>query len=1076
MNSRSTHSPRHWPIRYALAVLSGAAALLGGPTGQSGTFVEGWFQNSFANLTDPARFVTNSPLTPTSASIWAGGNAGPAPAPGGEVPAATFTAGASQVTVRLVQSAAGQTTAGPLGFVNASALLLTEGLRHLTNSSAYGRMSTLTGPLERPASGWQIRFPGVLDPVSGAVLDTTGQNYDEALCHESQRIFEAALRVNPFDREAAFGILRAVYHRVIPHTFAGNHARQRADRVRLLFGDIDQETGVIEGHAVTAFETAARHMIDAFASQPAAGLLDGSYPHLAALDDAGLTPLRRQLLASYARAVASQAEATYGFVRLKYLAGYQNPLAPGFNPAPLLETLDQRHWKVVGQLLFTGMFAGVPAEDVPEVLQIRQAVGALERLRDSIANGRLSFVALGSTERVQSFGYREYPPEYVPFFRDLTTDNLNRDSSFDNLKTRAKELANWSVARDEAARAASQAFLQDNYNLETALTDIKTRYSQELGNLCGLVRDEQGSLVPDLALAVLAPEHRDARYPYNRPGEAKGALYAQYKRIELARNEVNGVVLDLENLISNLRKKAQIGREIAQGQENIAYLILANGEKLKALDIEQGEAEAQAAEKLGEVGRGWESVVASATREFAFSGGNWGTAGAAAANTLLGQWETADRARDSATIQAELARRRAQIQAKRTEILATQSAKIQFQVRDETVLRTEEAIHAMILEAQRMRLNILLAEQRRDMENLELQNMLGRAQFLVQEYVAAVHLQRADPRNSPDFRLVRDLTLRDAEETFIHAQEWAFLAAKAAQYRENRQNESTQIGHLLRQVLRARNGPQLDTALQGLESAMTQLIASLGGTQLDPAVISLRHDVFQRNIARYDANGDLDLARSSLERTPAGITSEAEWDAWLTNNVQTLPNGSSRLVLRFATSLLRQAGASGRNLNPLYKPLQYNGLIFYRPAQGDFGVEINLRGKQLEGLSDASPPSVFLRQEGASYIRNTPASLDRLDAGLMVWNLSRARLWQGSYQAVGDLDPAELARTAETSTIKASYNNFKGLYGGARLHELSPANDRWVFIIDFDETANRPLADQLDRIDDIEIRFSIRGF
>lgn len=1075
MNVCTSHSPRHALVRRAPAVLAVVAALGGAPTAPAGTFVEGWFRNSFANLTDPAQFVTNSPLTPSSASVWAGGHAGPVPAPGGEVPTAQFTIGTGSMTVKLVQSATGQMIAGPLGFGDASGTLRAEGFRSLTNSAAYARIPTLTSPLERPVSGWQIRFPGVLDPVQGTVLDGAGQNYDEALNEESQRLYEAALRINPFDQEAAFGVLSAVYHRIVPHTFAGNNALQRADRVRLLFGDLQQEISVIEHQAVPAFGAAADQMIRAFASQPAAGLLDGSYPHLALLDEPALTRMRRHLLASFARAVASQVEATCAFVRLRYLATYQSPLAPGFHPAPLLDLLDQRHRAALGQLLHTGMFAGVPAEDLIEVVRVGQALGALDRLRDSIANGRLSFVAVGSTAQAQSFGYREYPPEYVPFFRDLTTDSLNRDSSFDNLKTRAKELINWSVVRDEAAQAVSEAFLQDTYNLETTLGDLKERYSTELGSLCGLVRDEQGDLVPDILLALLSPEHRDARYAYDKAGETKGALYAQHRRIELAHDEVNGVILDLRNLISNLRKKEQIGREIAQGQENLAYLILANGEKLKALDLEQGEAEAEAAEKQGRNNTSAEMGVLAGAMTGAASGGWWGAA-AGAASSYIHHQEAVKASENAGEIHAELARRLARIQVKRTDILTTQGAKIQFQVRDETLLRTEEAMHAMLLEAQRMKLNILLAEQRRDMERLELANMLGRAQFLVQEYVAAVQMGLANPRNSPDFRLVRDLTLRDAEDTFIHAQEWAFLAAKAAQYRENRQNESTQIGQLLRQVLAARNGQQLSTTLQRLESAMAQLIASLGGTQLDPAVISLRHDIFQKNIARYDADGDLDPLRSSLERTPAGTSSDDAWKAWLTNSVETLPNGSSRLVLRFATSLLRQAGASGRNLNPLYKPLQYNGLIFYRPGQGDYGVEINLRGKQLEGLSEANPPSVFLRQEGASYIRNTPASLDARDSGLMVWNLSRARLWQGHYQAAGELDPAERARTAETSTIKASWNNFKGLYGGARLHELSPANDRWVFILDFDETANRPLAEQLDRITDIEIRFSIRGF
>ncbi|HTL57153.1 MAG TPA: hypothetical protein VL361_15835 [Candidatus Limnocylindrales bacterium] len=1058
-------------FKLASALWLAGGGLWADPTARADVFAEAWFQNSFANITSPTAVSTN---TPTSIAVWSAGNAGPYPAPGGAVPAATFTAAGGSITVRLVESATGQAVAGPLGFPNAPGALRAEGFRYLTNSATYGTMTTLTGTLQRPATGWQIRFPGVIDPVTGNVMGATDQNYDEALNREAQRWFEAALRADPFDQEAAQGILIAIHQRVMPYTFAGNNALLRADQVRLSFGDVAQEIAVLETNALAFYDLAARQVVEAFGIQPAAGLLDGSYPYAGQLNASSLAQLRRDLLASYARTLAAQAETTYRLVRLKYLATYQNPLAPGFNPGPLLDMLDKRRRSLQGQLLFSGLFDGVSADEVMELLPVRQQLGILEHLRDSIANGRLSFVALGSTNNAQSFTSREYPPEYVPFFRDTATQSLQQDNSFDNLKNRAKELTGWSVARDESAKAAKRDFDQDAFKLDEALQQVQTRYSEELGNLCGLVRDEQNNLVPDVALALLPPEQRDSLYAYSKAGETKGAIYAQYRRIDLAQDEVSGASLDLSNLISNIAEKQKIGQKIANGQENIAYLILENGERLKALDFQQGEAEADAAEKLGRNNTSTEMGVISGAMTGAASGGWWGAA-AGAVSAWIGHSEAANAGKNAGEIQAELARRRAEIQAQRTQIMTTQSAKVEFQMRDETLLRTEEAIHAMVLDAQRLKLNILLAEERRDMEDLELQNMLGRAQFLVQEYVAAVHLQLANPLNSPDFRLIRDLTLRDAEETFVHAQEWAFLAAKAAQYRENRQTEATQINQLLRQVLAARNGQQLTVALQGLESAMTLLIAGLGGTQLDPAIISLRNDIFQKNIARYDANGDLDLTNSSLELTPPGTTSDEQWHGWLQNSIEALP-GHNRLVLRFATSLLRQGGADQRNVNPLYKPTQYNGLIFYRPTQGDLGVEVNIRGRQLSNLPDANPPRIYLRQEGASYIRNTPATSDPTGAGLMVWNLSRARLWQAAYLTAGNLDPAELTRAAETSTIQASVNGFKNRAGGERLHELSAANDKWVLIIDEDETANQPLMDQLDKITDIEIRFSIRGF
>jgi len=1042
-------------------------------------FAEGFFENRLISGGSDLN------IQPASVAIWAGGNVGSYPAPQDQVPEAEgILINGELKSIRLAQSAFGQMVAGPMGFSGAVTKLTDDGLRLLTESSDYATFSTLTGELQRRTNSWNIRFSGVVSEQDGSLFGKAGQNYFEEKAREAEKHYRAALRIDPFNTTAAAGLMACYHHRMIPLSYAGTSAFIRSGRERLTgVNPALGEIALLETNALAFYERAAAEVIQLANSQPEAGILDGTYAHYAQISSPDLVMLKSKLLDSYARALALQGETLQKLIRLKYFSVYRDPVAGNYNAtiSGVLAFLDGKLAGLEDQFLLANAFDGLPVLQVSELAKARFLVSELRRLRDSITEGRLAFVASGinNSGDVSSFTYHEYPADYVPFFHDISLQNAQRPSSFENLLARAKELAGWSDTMDERAKTVVRQFDIDKFTHDAAQRQIRTRYYEELGNLCGWIRTDQNELVPDVVLAILPTAERDAQHLYTGNGEARGAIYTQWRRISLSETELSAANQDIQNVLSNMRKKQEIASQIADGQANIAHLILANGEKVAILDREEGEARAAAAKTVARIQAqtAVKSGIAGALKEGISAGvaakNPWvgiaagGLSAASSAFQVAGTFQIGE-------VQAALDRRLADIQSQKTRIAAAQGAAIQFQVRDETLLRTEEAMHALLLEAERLKLNLLMAEQKLDMENLELANMIARVQFLIQEYASALELENSNPLANPDYRLIRDLTLRDAEETFIHAQEWGYLAAKAAYYRVNGTARSGQVTALLNDILTGRTSTRLINRLQQLESAYTGFVGDLGGSQPEFATISLRHDIVQNNIVQYLASSDINVAASSIELAPGGLSSDADWLRFLQQSVVTNPFPQGRsLTFMFSTSLLRR-DRNGVNANPLYHPVLFNALIFYDPALPQaHGVRVNLRGRSLTEIPSDRPVRVNLRQAGATYIRNLPATVD--PSAIRVWNLHRVRRWKQS-DAEGVLSNSETAHLPETSQIFASLNGFTEARGGERLHELSPANDQWVLTIYEDHVDNQPLFRHLDKLVDIEIRFSMRGF
>lgn len=1009
-----------------------------------------------------ACWENNMPLAATNQgiAIWSGGNVGTP----SDSPSAVVDEGSGPRPIFLVESAIGQIAVGNLGYPNALPDLLAKGETHLSSGSSYGTVDTLTGRLQRPAGAWDIVFPGVVDVFTGEPSNKP-QNYRVEDILEAQRAFRAALRINPFETNAARGLLHSIYLQMVPLTFAGNNAYVYATRARLVASNpYLGETRALT-NALGFFEQAAQVLVNAAANPADAQLLEGTYPYVR---ESLLAGDNLNLVDSFARAVALQGETLLRLVRIKYLGSYRDPSRPGFSADPLIALIEEKSRGLQASLAFANLFRRLEGFEFTELSKGSFHLQELMALRSPILQGRLSFSGYQETNVVLSAAsqqsFREYSPRYIPFF--FPQEAGNRSSSFRNLLLEADGFLKYSESADESAKVAGREWDSSTSKINQELSDISSRYRSELADLCGVIRDRDGNLQPDLFLSLLPVDDRlrigrevlgDPSY-LEDPSNNSGRLYQQWVRVGESRTRLSAAALSLENKYSEMEKKQEIADKIAQGQQNIAYLILEDGEKLQALDRQEGEVRAALSRALARI-RATEAIVSGVA----------GVAGAMTADPAKWVGSTISEAGKAAAAAAaalaageEAARadkKLADIQAQRTRIGTLERAKIQFAQRDETLLRTEEAMHALMLETERLKLDVLLAEENLEVSQGELANMIARVSFLLQEYRSATQLVLSDPLASPDYRLIRDLQARAAEEAFGLAQEWIYLAVKAGQYRVNGAREADSITDLIGQVLAARRAVDLRSIYLNLQATIDRLQLKQGQQEsVQRETISFRHYIVQNNYAITDTNGTV-LPGSQLEATPAGVTSDQDWLNYLRSHVSTnqdLP----QLDLVFSTGLNKPYRAvtnpsQGRR-DFLFRQRLFNALLTYTPdSAGAYGVRVNIKSRLLDYDRTRDGELIInLRQEGASYVRTKP----------WVEDPSAVNVW--------DLEPVN----AQVVPYLNGFNeNQVDRRATPRFNERSPANDRWVLSI-YAEGGNQVLLSNLEKINDIELEFNFTGY
>jgi hypothetical protein len=1055
--------------------------------------LEGAFDNIYLGA--------NGPLAVT---FSAGGNVGPYPDWNGQVPVTTTG------DIQLQRSVFGFMVAGPLGYPDAVEDLQDAAENLIKRGTLYKTASTFPGGEGQTGIGegaWDIRFPGVRSQATGELLvvDLTNQvvdqNYFEEDIIAAAELYRAILRIDPYNTGAIEGLLQTYYERMVPLIFAGNTCQVWAFRSRISGNSLQHEIDLLE-EGRSFYEMAAEVFIDLTGTLPDVTFFDGTsvfadHSQLRIPDSGENIAVVPKLMETYARAVASQAETTAHKVDRWYLDVFEYPVLP-FEIAPqrqeIFDYVMREAARMQNEVMLADAFMDVFSEETKPIYttdigRAAQMVSELLTKSDFIKNGYVSFaIERGADGAVTAQSYGVYAPEFVPFLYRDPEGLVQFPNSYLNLSERARDIVTRAIAWEGEARHEDRTFDNNQQELNDRFEGIRTKYFDELAQLCGQIRDpESGELVPDIVFALFPPWEREKQHEYiAAAGETKGAIYQQWLTMKAKETEVDAAMLDLENLVSEMAKKQEIATKIAGGIENLAQLVLENGEKLSALEIQRGDLIAKQIEY--EDRKSQEASIFNMVLNFASNPAILVSAitnpfsALSVVNSVANTYNQVYTAHDIANNKTQTQRELSKIDAQKERIRAFESAEVQFQHRDEVLLKTEEEVHSMILNAERLKLNILMAEQRLDMEHAELSNLSGRVAFLLQEWARADYLAANNPIGRPDYRLIRDIRMRDADEAFVYAQERCYLAAKAAEYRVNGNPNDNTMTNILEGIIKARRSQDLLTGLDYLNNEIENLQIQQGARQTHRRTMSVRNFLIQNNYIVEDENGDPDLEQSLYEAQidAAGslVTSDEAWHAFLQDHL--VFDGridAYKLEFVFSTSLNRPNASrtpdpddpelplSARRNNPLHIP---NSTVMLLSWTGDDhtqqnGVTINIRGRQLSMPFDDDVVTT-LKQEGSSAVRfkTWDSDWNSHENSIRFWNL------QPVLANVISAINGDVNQTLPGDDFRPSTPQF---------HERSPANDRWVLTIREDMCqANQALLNQIDRITDIVLTFDVTYF
>jgi hypothetical protein len=949
---------------------------------------------------------------------------------------------------------------------------------------------------------WDLRFDGVVNIGTGADRGSVWpnwsnpgtQNFDEQKLRNAAEFFRVAIRANPYDLQARQGLARTYSERIQAHLFAGNNAVQWASVQRLTGGYVITDEATTWNLALGCFKKAG----DLF--QEANDIL----PDAETFGNPVYSAVITEPFELFGRGLVLEAEAIQSWLRLAYLASYQDPITRAFNPGTLLGELQPHLDRLEARLLLASRYTHLPNYLTVDLASVSASLAYLYKQRNTtIPAGRVSFVGRRSVDRGEFLG--EYEPRYIPFLPAGGSPGQESYSSFFNILGYAEGQIALAKSREDLASVKNIEVIQNRAQLKTKLEEIYGDYNTQLADLCGTIRGTDGQLHPDIVNSLLPPGDREEAHPFG-DGEERGKIYSQHIAIEEAKLNLAAAEQDRRNIYLKAVNAKTVGELIANQSENLAQMYLTDGASLAALEELRGKETARVARETARLQaeeaerKARKSLFSKILKAVAVgiaaavvttsTGGLGITAASAIQGVVAGgldlhnsNTQATDAHRQAALIrktgdlQADLALINADIERQRQLINARQASTVQFAQRDQTLWKTEEAWQAAMLDYERSELNVLMAELRVAMMKAELQNMHGRVAYLLQEQRKAVvlHTQDVNPMARPDYRLSIDYGKRVAEDTYLVSQEALYLAAKALQYKLNDSDQSGGSQHVvsdrIESILRARNAATLELIVADLKRDHTELYWDKQARQtITFGPVSVRHFLFQNNRVQYESptSGNILYSQSALQTSVTGTNSltasDADWLAFLQSRL--LPDGNQvKLLIPFSTDLIESRPdptAPGfsfglSRINPLFALDQYSGTIHVNPSKNAYGIWVNIRGR---GLS-SGPGNItgYLRQKGASYLRTDKAR--RNANAIRVWNLLPAQR-----DEVGAIVTCTVNSTAPLPNTDT-----------APLHERSPSNDRWELEINSREgLRNGTLLSELDKIVDIELYFTVDGF
>jgi hypothetical protein len=788
--------------------------------------------------------------------------------------------------------------------------------------------------------------------------------------------------------------------------------------------------------------------------------------------------------------VAEYAQASLSDFQIRNLAQFYDPSQQSQSiPLPqvtqnLLNDIDSTQNEVQLRLLLATPFQPLPAYTMTLVGQVQGLLSQIGRMHDSVLNGKITFVAGASGESTASpsLNYNEFSSSFMPIFSSQLTQN-GALSGFDVALSLAQNFASYATQQESAAATAIQNVNQLTYSYTSQESSLEQQYGSQIVNLCGYVNtDTNGDPVPDIFFAGLPPGERESfaqqiitngTYQLHQTG----AIYQQWLSLELAETNLLLASLNLSNTFATMLTKKQVADAIYSNQVRLAVTIQSNGQQIAGIQVQQGQVQAQADLSIAQINHNvaleqaqrsvWEGSIFGAGAIVAAAFGA-GSVAASAGGQVLGPLNTALSAFDQASaalqignVQADSARQLAALSAQITQIQASEQAEMQYVNADTTMLNLSADLDALRLQAQSQAVQIQTAALNVDQERSKLATLLGQAAYLLREYIRAANLASQNPQFSQDLLTARNNSMQQANDAFILAQQWAFLAAQCFNYEDNCSADVAQKNYLP-SVLAARNASVLTPILNNMASSNALLAATCQGS-VSPSYtqISLRNQVFQQNRIQFVGTNAITTYEPTVQGNIISTNASASLAAWLgmlQQNVTTnTVSGVTRRTLRldFRVSIDPDTVNSIAD-NPFWSCQNFGGTIYPYSNSGIQcnGVQVNI---STVGLQISANPAIFtvqLAQNGASVIRSlgygNPANF--------------LRYFNFGYYAV--------------NPITASWNGFTGSQGSSSFQNRSPANDDWQLTVsdDYIGGPNTTLLNNLNTVTDIQLAFGVRSY
>lgn len=996
-------------------------------------------------------------------------------------------------SICLAESAIGQIAAQSVGYPGAANDLAAAASKNILAGTAYQYTQVAGVPTPSPAIAWNIVFPGGFNPATGSNYDANATaNYIANDIAQADYDLRARLQVNPADASAAQQLVLLVDDQMLPLEWCGTEALVYSTYARLNgFTQNGTNVETLDVEQARGYFQSACNVFQQFLANPVnADLVEGQNP----LVSAAITNQVSQILDDYLRDLYAYAEASLTDFQLRQLANFYDPSVAGSAPSQsLLNDIDSTVSEIQMRLLLASPFANLPIYTTSAAKRISSILHDLRRFHQSVVLGRVTFNtgASGDPTGDPSLDYGEFTTSFVPFFNGL--DNPG-NSTFDVALNLAQTFTTYAASQESDATTDIKAILQSQYDWASQQNSLQNQYLSQLQNLCGYTLDANGDpSFPDIFFCSLPPGVRESVAAQCLPAgtyqlDNTGTIYQQWQSVQTAETNLLLATTQLNNTFATILYDAQVGNAIYSNETSFAQTILTNGRTISTIDQQEGQVQAQtdlanaqvqANDAQQQNSSGWWSTIekvgaiVGAAVATAYSGGAASPLLAAAlssapgvATAVAGQIQaSADLCAQAAADisignnQANEATQIADMNAQIQQINSSEQSQSEYLQASTEALNLSAQLNSLTLQAKAQEVQVQLAAQSVDQENSKLANMLAQTSSLINQWVRSAALTEQNPEFSSNLLLTRDATIQQYNDAFALAQEWAFLAALALDYKDNCPNAYSFVPL----VLKARRTADLIPIMNQMNSAETLITTGCENSPFYTTVqFSIRNNFVQANqttgtgtnttVSSYQPvlQGGLPVANAGASQT--------NWANYLASNLITNEFGERVLVLDFSTSLTDQT-IGGVQRNPFFTCETF-GTTLYSGSDNNgnelHGVQVSLTvpGSLSLPLGSSDGFPILLAQTGTSAIRNRGFGNVASTPGYRYFNFG--------YFATG---------------IDASANNLNGNGGTSAFQDRSPANGQWQLSINEDDSANNEtLINNLSQLTDIQLQFSIRSY